>query len=168
MASAPARAFVGVGANLGDAAATVRAALDALARLDRTRVVACSSLYRSAPVEAEGPDFVNAVAELRTTLAPLALLHRLQRIEHDFGRVRSVRNAARTLDLDLLLHDEQVLATAELTLPHPRAHLRAFVLLPLAEIDSALSLPGLGPIAPWLQRIAGQRIERLPGPFDLP
>ena len=97
------RAFVGVGANLGDALATVRAALRALGRLPDTHLVACSSLYRSAPVEAAGPDFVNAVAELRTTLPALALLHRLQAIEHDFGRVRSVRNAPRTLDLDLLL-----------------------------------------------------------------
>ena len=99
---APVRAFVGVGANLGDALATVRAALQALGGLPDTRVVARSSLYRSAPVEAAGPDFVNAVAELRTTLPALALLHRLQAIEHDFGRVRSVRNAPRTLDLDLL------------------------------------------------------------------
>jgi 2-amino-4-hydroxy-6-hydroxymethyldihydropteridine diphosphokinase len=164
VAPPPARAFVGVGANLGDAIATVRSALDALARLDHTRVVRCSSLYRSAPVEAEGPDFVNAVAELRTTLAPLAVLHRLQRIERDFGRARSVRNAPRTLDLDLLLYAEQVLDTEALTLPHPRAHLRAFVLWPLAEIDATLNLPGLGPIAPWLQGVADQRIERLAEP----
>jgi 2-amino-4-hydroxy-6-hydroxymethyldihydropteridine diphosphokinase len=158
----PMRAFVGVGANLGDAAATVQAALDALGRLPDTHCVASSSLYRSAPVQAQGPDFVNAVAELRTSLEPLSLLHRLQDIERDFGRTRSVRNAPRTLDLDLLLHGDLRLDTAELVLPHPRAHLRAFVLLPLAELDAALQLPGLGALGAWLVQVAGQRIERLP------
>ena len=155
------RAFVGIGANLGDAEATVRAAFEALSRLPGTRCVDRSSLYRSAPVEAAGPDFVNAVAELRTALAPLALLRELQRIEQDFGRVRSLRKAPRTLDLDLLLHGQQVLHSDELTLPHPRAHLRAFVLRPLAELDAGLSLPGAGPLQPWLRRAADQPIEIL-------
>lgn len=155
------RAFVGVGANLGDARATVRAALRALRELPDTRCIACSSLYRSAPVEAEGPDFVNAVAELHTTLPPLALLHGLQAIEQRFGRVRSLRNAPRTLDLDLLLHGDAVMHGDTLVLPHPRAHLRAFVLQPLAELDPALVLPGLGPLGPWLQHAAGQAIERI-------
>jgi 2-amino-4-hydroxy-6-hydroxymethyldihydropteridine diphosphokinase len=158
---APVRAFVGVGANLGDAQSTVRAALQALDRLPLTRRVATSSLYRSAPVEASGPDFINAVAELHTTLPALALLHRLQAIETTFGRVRSVRNAPRTLDLDLLGHGDLIAQSDELTLPHPRAHLRAFVLLPLAEINPGLSLPGWGPIGPWIERAAGQAIERL-------
>lgn len=155
------RAFVGVGANLGDAVATVRAALHLLGRLPDTQNVACSSLYRSAPLEAVGPDFINAVAELHTGLTALALLRELQAIEHDFGRVRSVRNAPRTLDLDLLLHGEQVMHSDTLTLPHPRLHQRAFVLLPLAELATALTLPGLGPLGPWLQRAADQAIERL-------
>jgi 2-amino-4-hydroxy-6-hydroxymethyldihydropteridine diphosphokinase len=156
------RAFVGVGANLGDAVATVRAALHTLGRLPDTQRVACSSLYRSAPVEAAGPDFINAVAELHTALPAQALLRELQAIEHDFGRVRSVRNAPRTLDLDLLLHGEQVMQSDTLTLPHPRLHQRAFVLLPLAELAPALKLPGLGPLGPWLQGAADQAIERLP------
>ena len=156
-----ARAFVGVGANLCDAMATVRVALQALRELPDTRCIACSSLYRSAPVEAEGPDFVNAVAELRTTLPPPALLQRLQAIEQDFGRVRSVRNAPRTLDLDLLLYGDTVMHGDELTLPHPRLHLRAFVLRPLVELDPALALPGIGPLEPWLQRAADQPIERI-------
>jgi 2-amino-4-hydroxy-6-hydroxymethyldihydropteridine diphosphokinase len=156
-----ARVFVGVGANLGDAEATVRAALRALHGLPGTRCVACSSLYRSAPVDATGPDFVNAVAELRSRRAPLALLHALQRIEQRFGRTRGLRNAPRTLDLDLLLHGTCRLDSEALTLPHPRAHLRAFVLRPLAEIDAALVLPGIGPLAPWLQRAAGQAIVRI-------
>jgi 2-amino-4-hydroxy-6-hydroxymethyldihydropteridine diphosphokinase len=158
----PVQAFVGVGANLGDAQAAVRAALQALGRLPDTRHVASSSLYRSAPVEATGPDFINAVAELCSTLPPLALLRELQAIEQAFGRVRSARNASRTLDLDLLLHGDHVMHSDALTLPHPRLHLRAFVLLPLAELSPALSLPGLGPLEPWLQRAADQAIERLP------
>ncbi len=159
--TAPVRAFVGVGANLGDALATVRAALQALGRLPDTRLVACSSLYRSAPVEASGPDFINAVAELLTTLPALALLHRLQAIEQEFGRLRSVRNAPRTLDLDLLLYGERVLQQRRADPAAPAAHLRAFVLLPLAEIDPRLSLPGLGPIAPWLARAADQAIDKV-------
>jgi len=156
------RAFVGVGANLGDAQATVRAALQALGRLPGTRCMATSSLYRSAPVEASGPDFINAVAELSSTLPPLTLLRELQAIEQAFGRVRSVRNAPRTLDLDLLLYGQQVMHGDTLTLPHPRLHLRAFVLRPLAELDPALLLPGLGALGPWLQRVSDQAIERLP------
>ena len=157
----PVRAFVGVGANLGDAQATVRAALQALGRLPETRCIAASSLYRSAPVDASGPDFINAVAELHSTLPALMMLRELQAIEHAFGRVRSARNAARTLDLDLLLYGGQLMHSDVLTLPHPRLHLRAFVLLPLAELDPALSLPGLGALGPWLQRASDQAIERL-------
>ncbi len=159
--AAPGRAFVGVGANLGDARATVRAALLALGRLSGTQCIATSSLYRSAPVEATGPDFINAVAELHSTLPALALLRELQAIEQAFGRERSVRNAPRTLDLDLLLYGEQVTNSDALTLPHPRLQLRAFVLRPLAELDPALLLPGLGGLGPWLQRAADQTIERL-------
>jgi 2-amino-4-hydroxy-6-hydroxymethyldihydropteridine diphosphokinase len=161
MAAQTARAFVGVGANLGDAAATVRAALQALAWLPDTRLAAASSLYSSAPVDAAGPDFINAVAELHTELAPLPLLQQLQRIEQAYGRVRSQRNAPRTLDLDLLLHGTLVLDTAVLVLPHPRLHQRAFVLEPLAELDAALQVPGLGPLAAWRQRAGAQPIERI-------
>jgi 2-amino-4-hydroxy-6-hydroxymethyldihydropteridine diphosphokinase len=161
MTAAAVRAFVGVGANLGAAAATVRSACQALGELPDTRLIACSSLYRSAPLQACGPDFVNAVVELQTTLPALQLLHLLQRIEKSFGRVRSVRNEPRTLDLDLLLHGELVLHGDELELPHPRAHLRAFVLLPLAELDATLCLPRRGPIGPWLRRTADQQIERM-------
>lgn len=155
------RAFVGVGANLGDAPATVRAALQALQRLPQSRWVASSSLYRSAPLDAPGPDFVNAVVELRTELGPQALLQRLQAIEQRFGRVRGARNAPRTLDLDLLLYGELCIDEPALTLPHPRAHLRGFVLRPLAELDPQLSLPGLGAIAIWLQRAADQPVHRM-------
>jgi 2-amino-4-hydroxy-6-hydroxymethyldihydropteridine diphosphokinase len=155
-------AYVALGANLGDARAAVEAAMTAIAGLPGSEVRARSSLYRTAPLDAGGPDYINAVVELHTTLQPLDLLHLLQSIEQAHGRERSVRNAPRTLDLDLLLWDEVVMQTAELTLPHPRLHLRAFVLWPLSEIAPALRLPGLGPLPPWLERAADQRIERLP------
>ena len=154
-------AYVALGANLGDARAAVEAAMAAIAGLPGTELRARSSLYRTAPLDAGGPDYVNAVVELHTTLQPLELLHRLQAIEQLHGRERSVRNAPRTLDLDLLLWDERVMQTVELTLPHPRLHLRAFVLLPLSEIAPALSLPGLGPLGHWLEQAGDQRIEKL-------
>ena len=155
------RAFVGLGANLGDAAATLQAAFDALAALPQTTLVACSALYRSAPVDAHGPDFINAVAELRSALHPHALLASLLAIEQQQGRERPYRNAPRTLDLDLLLVDDLVIDTPALQLPHPRLQQRAFVLLPLHELAPDLLLPGLGSLVPWLQATAGQAIKRL-------
>jgi 2-amino-4-hydroxy-6-hydroxymethyldihydropteridine diphosphokinase len=149
------RAFVAIGANLGDARDTVLRAMDDLDRLPRTRVSARSSLYRSAPVDAGGPDFVNAVVALETGLDPHALLAELQRLEAGAGRERPYRNAPRTLDLDLLRHGDAVLDTPQLSLPHPRLAERAFVLLPLAEIapEQVTSLQ--------LAQVADQRIERL-------
>ncbi|MFO1338948.1 MAG: 2-amino-4-hydroxy-6-hydroxymethyldihydropteridine diphosphokinase [Burkholderiaceae bacterium] len=155
------RAYVGLGANLGDAHAQVEAALGALAALPGSRLLARSSLYRTAPVDAGGPDYVNAVALLETALAPLDLLHALQAVEQRFGRERPYPNAPRTLDLDLLLHGDTRLASAELTLPHPRLHQRAFVLQPLAELAPGLVLPGLGPLADWLPAVAGQAVRRI-------
>jgi 2-amino-4-hydroxy-6-hydroxymethyldihydropteridine diphosphokinase len=160
------RVFVGLGANLGADLAALRAtlqqALDALAALPGTRVVAVSSFWRSAPVDASGPDYLNAVAELLTTLEPLPLLHALQRVEAAHGRERPYRNAPRTLDLDLLLHGQRVIEGTELTLPHPRLHQRAFVLLPLAELAPDLVHPLLGALAPWRAQVASQRLHRLP------
>ena len=156
------RAFVGLGANLGDPQAALSDALQRIGRLPGTRLVAQSRRYRSAPLEAEGPDFINAVAELQTTLEPLELLRELQAIERHHGRQRPFRNAPRTLDLDLLLHGDRMLTSDVLTLPHPRMHLRAFVLLPLAELDPAIVAPGLGPLANWTGRCGDQRIEVLP------
>jgi 2-amino-4-hydroxy-6-hydroxymethyldihydropteridine diphosphokinase len=156
------RAFVGLGANLGEPRQALEEAMLEIAALPGTELVARSPLYRSTPVDAGGPDYVNAVAELRTGLGPVDLLRRLLAIEQLHGRRRSVRNAPRTLDLDLLLYEGVTLQTAELTLPHPRLHLRAFVLRPLADIAPALELPALGALAPWLAQVAGQSIERLP------
>ena len=159
--AAPRRAFVGLGANLGDAAGTVRQALSELAALPGVTRCRASSLYRTAPVDAQGPDFVNAVAELHTTLEPHALLAALQSIEQRHGRARPYRNAPRTLDLDLLLLDDLRLDTPDLTLPHPRLHQRAFVLQPLAELAPTLRVPGLGAVAGLLAHCADQPIERL-------
>ncbi|MDX9706640.1 MAG: 2-amino-4-hydroxy-6-hydroxymethyldihydropteridine diphosphokinase [Azospira sp.] len=155
-------AFVALGANLADPVAQVRAALAALDRLPQTRLVAASSLYRTAPIGLAGqPDFINAVAALDTALAPTALLDALLAIETDFGRVRTGKNGPRTLDLDLLLHGETRGDTPRLTLPHPRLHLRAFVIAPLAEIAPDCRIPGRGSVAAWLPAVAMQRIERL-------
>jgi 2-amino-4-hydroxy-6-hydroxymethyldihydropteridine diphosphokinase len=137
-------------------------AFAALARLPSTRLMARSSLYRTAPVgKLDQPDFVNAVARLETALAPEALLQALLAIEGSQGRVRGERNAPRTLDLDLLLYDDLVLDRPGLTLPHPRLHERAFVLVPLAELDPALRVPGRGPLRALLAQVAGQRVTRM-------
>ena len=126
--------FVGLGANLGDRQAALRAALAAIGQLPGTRVLRVSPLYGSAPVDAGGPDYLNAVAEIATTLAPQALLQALQAIEHSAGRERPYRNAPRTLDLDILWFGRQVIDTPLLTVPHPRIAERAFVLRPLADL----------------------------------
>ncbi len=156
-------AYVALGANLDDPQSTVRAALIALAQLPATRVTASSSLYRTAPIGLAGqPDFINAVAALETDLEPEALLDALFAVEHEFGRVRIEKNGPRTLDLDLLLYDAVECDTARLHLPHPRLHLRAFVVVPLAEIAPGCYVPGRGALSAWLPAVANQRIERLP------
>ena len=155
-------AYVALGANLGDPAATVLAAFAALANLPESRVTHGSSLYRTAPVGlTDQPEFVNAVAQMETTLAPEALLEALFDIEERFGRVRAEKNGPRTLDLDLLLYNDQFIDLPSLTLPHPRLHLRAFVLQPLAEIAPQLVIPGRGTVAAWLPAVANQGIVRL-------
>ena len=134
MSVQPVMACVALGANLGDAVAAVQQALHQVAALPDTQLVKASSLYRSAPYEAQGPDFINAVALVQTQLSPLALLHALQAIELQSGRERPYKNAPRTLDLDVIFYGDVTLDTPELTLPHPRWLERAFVLLPLAEV----------------------------------
>jgi 2-amino-4-hydroxy-6-hydroxymethyldihydropteridine diphosphokinase len=155
-------AYIGLGANLGDARGALHAAFVALAALPATELLRHSSIYRSAPIDSSGPDYLNAVAELRTALEPLALLYRLQAIERAQGRERPYRNAPRTLDLDLLLHGQTLIDSPELTLPHPRAHERAFVLQPLAELAPDLIIPGRGKACELLAAVADQSIERLP------
>jgi 2-amino-4-hydroxy-6-hydroxymethyldihydropteridine diphosphokinase len=155
------RAYIGLGANLGDARATLDDACAEVAALAQTRWVMRSAWYRSAPIDARGPDFVNAVAAVDTALDAHALLHELQRIEQAHGRQRPYRHAPRTLDLDLLLYGNAVIADAELQVPHPRLHERAFVLLPLAEIAPMLHVPGRGLVRDLLAAVAAQRIDRL-------
>jgi len=159
------RAYIALGANLGNPVATINDAVDALVCLRGSVFAAVSSLYRTAPVGLKHqPDFINAVVAVRTRLVPRELLDELFAIEARFGRIRdpgSDRNAPRTLDLDLLLHGDAVLDEPSLTLPHPRMHERAFVLAPLAEIDPALVIPGHGAVAELLARCADQRIHRL-------
>jgi len=154
------RAYIGLGANLGDPVSAIAKALDALRRLPGVALVACSSLYRTAPVDASGPDYLNAVAAIDVDLAPLDLLAHLQKIETQAGRRRSYRNAPRELDLDLLLYGDQVLEGPALTVPHPRLHCRAFVLVPLLELAPGLRLPERGALAECLPGVADQAIER--------
>ena len=157
------QAFVALGANLEDPLAQVRAAGEALASVPESRVLCLSSLYRTAPVGIRGqPDFINAVAILVTELAPLRLLDALFSVERRFGRRREFHQAPRTLDLDLLLYDQLVVDSPRLSLPHPRMHLRAFVIAPLLEIAPHCQIPGRGSAAAWLPAVSMQRIERLP------
>ena len=155
-------AYIALGANLGDPVATVCRAFAALAELPQTTLAAMSPLYRTAPVGiTDQPEFINAAARLETDLAPEALLDALLAIEQAFGRVRGERNGPRTLDLDILLYGEAVIDTPRLSLPHPRLHLRAFVLCPLADLAPDLRLPGRGSVAAWLPAVANQGAERL-------
>lgn len=155
-------AYVALGANLGDAEGNLRAAVRALATTPGLALLKTSSFYRTAPVGLrQQPDFINAAAALHSELDARALLDVLFDIEQRFGRQRSIPNAPRTLDLDLLLYGDAVSADSALTLPHPRMHERAFVLAPLAEIAPELVVPGRGRVAELLARCADQRIERL-------
>jgi 2-amino-4-hydroxy-6-hydroxymethyldihydropteridine diphosphokinase len=155
-------AYIGLGANLAEPRAQLAAAFDELDRLPLTRVVARSSLYRSAPLGyAAQPDFVNAVARVETGLPPERLLAALHEIETRHGRERSFPNAPRTLDLDLLLYGDRSIERTGLVLPHPRMHERAFVLAPLVELDPEAEIPGRGRAVEWLARCAEQRIERI-------
>lgn len=155
-------AFVGLGSNLADPLVQVSGALEALGSLPQTRLLRCSSLYRSAPVGyLEQPDFINAVAQLETGLSPRALLDALLALEHEHGRTREFCNAPRTLDLDVLLYDDLQHHEHGLTIPHPQMHLRAFVLQPLLEIAPDCVIPGVGAAAEAARQCAGQTLERL-------
>ncbi len=160
-AARPVQAFVGVGANLGDRAATVEAACRDIAALPGVRLVSMSSLYVSAPLAAVGDDFFNAVVQVATTLDPHELLGCLQSIETNHGRERPFRNAPRTLDLDLLLYGDRTIDTPSLVVPHPRMAERAFVLIPLAEIAPCTVVPGAGAVEALAARVRMQRIAKL-------
>ena len=154
-AASTVKAWLALGANLGDAQATIRQAIAAVQNWPHTRLLKASSLYRTAPVDADGPDYINAVVEVQTGLSPLELLHHCQLQEQAAGRQRPYRNAPRTLDMDLVLYADQRVDLPELSVPHPRMWQRAFVLLPLAEIaPEKVSRQ-------QLQTVLEQRIERL-------
>ena len=162
--SEKADAFIGLGSNLGDRESHVETAIREIATLPGTSLVSRSSLYESSPLDACGGDYLNAVARVRTSLGAMELLAALQSIEASHGRERPYRNAPRSLDLDLLLHGDAQRATPELTLPHPRLHERAFVLLPLAEIAPGLRIAGRGDLAELLRGLGGQRVARWRAP----
>jgi 2-amino-4-hydroxy-6-hydroxymethyldihydropteridine diphosphokinase len=155
-------AYVGMGANLGDARRALEKATVAMDHIPGVRVERLSSFYRTAPIgNADQPPFINAVAELDTDLPPETLLQELLAIETVTGRVRSFANAPRTLDLDLLLYDDRVIDTPSLKVPHPRMHERRFVLEPLLELAPDVVIPGRGAAAPMLAKVRGQAIARL-------
>lgn len=158
----PHTAFIGLGSNLEDPRGQLQRAFAEIDRLPDTRLVACSSLYRSAPLGyADQPEFVNAVAKIETALAPQALLRALLQIEHEHGRERTFRNAPRTLDLDVLLYGDAQMHEHGLTIPHPQMHLRAFVLEPLLEIAPDAVIPGVGRAQAALENCREQALEKL-------
>ena len=155
-------AFIGLGSNLEDPHRQLQHAFIELEGLPGTRLVASSSLYRSAPLGVlDQPDFVNAVAKIATNLTPQALLQALLHIEHQHGRERTFRNAPRTLDLDVLLYDEVQLHEHGLTIPHPQMHRRAFVLQPLLEIAPDVNIPGVGQAVLALAGCRDQILDRI-------
>ncbi len=148
-------AFVALGANLGNPSTAIQAALKNIQLLTGVSSVRCSSLYASSPIDSDGPDYVNAVAEIQTLLTAPALLVALQGIENEAGRERPYRNAPRLLDLDILIYGHATVSSALLQVPHPRMFERAFVLIPLEEIS-----PGRVSVA-QLRTVSGQAITRL-------
>ena len=156
-------AWVGLGGNLGDPAAALQDALDALDRIFGVELTAVSSVYQSAPVGLSAqPDFLNAVARIDTSLEPDELLEQLLRIETEQGRVRvGERFGPRLIDLDLLLYNETVLQSEGLTLPHPRMLERRFVLEPLAELEGNMGLPGGHRLCDCLKACSDQRLDKI-------
>ena len=153
--------FIALGSNLEDPVFQVRKALDEIAMLPENNLLACSSLYRSAPIgKCDQPDFINAVVQIETTLSPHNLLKALLQIEQNHGRIRGLPNDPRTLDLDILMYDKLECNKHNLILPHPRMHQRAFVLKPLMEISKDCFIPGRGTVAELLSACAEQRLER--------
>jgi 2-amino-4-hydroxy-6-hydroxymethyldihydropteridine diphosphokinase len=157
-------AYIGLGGNLDDPFRAIQGAFVQLQASPQITAAKLSTCFRTAPVESSGPDFCNAVAEIKTDLSPDALLSRLLEIEQLFGRKRSVRNAPRTLDLDLIAYGDTVCTSPEMTVPHPRAHLRAFVLLPLCELNPDVLIgpdtaDGLKPASYWKSQLPAAQIN---------
>jgi 2-amino-4-hydroxy-6-hydroxymethyldihydropteridine diphosphokinase len=154
-------AYIGIGANLGDARANVADALGRLASLPASRLLRQSAQYRSAPIDSSGDDYINAVACIDTGLSAPDLLAALHAIELAHGRERPYRNAPRTLDLDLLLYGDERIDLPTLQVPHPRMAERAFVLAPLLEIAPDIVIPGRGPAQQFVPAVAGQGISKI-------
>jgi 2-amino-4-hydroxy-6-hydroxymethyldihydropteridine diphosphokinase len=148
------RAYIGLGANIGNPQASIHRAVELISETPQVRLVALSTLRETEPVGfVDQPRFLNGVAAVDTELSAIVLLDRLLEIEQELGRKRSTRNGPRTIDLDLLLYDQVQLQLPGLELPHPRLHLRCFALIPLAELDEDLEIPGRGPIQLLLRRL---------------
>ena len=154
-------AYIGIGANLGDALGTVKAVISDISKLPSTRLSGQSSLFRTAPVDAGGDDYINAVVRIETELTAQSLHAQMQALEQAAGRERPYRNAPRTLDLDLLLYGAERIASEHLIVPHPRMTQRAFVLIPLLQIDPFISIPGHGPAHLFVPMIADQAIQKI-------
>ena len=156
-------AYIGLGANQGDLVESLKAAFDSLRSLEQSELVAVSPFYKSAPVDATGPDYVNAVAKLDTALEPYGLLLHLLDIELMLGRKRrgQKKNAPRNVDLDLLLLGDMIIQSTPLTLPHPRLHQRAFVLKPLLDLAPEIRIPGQGSASDFMKAVSDQRVELL-------
>ncbi len=154
-------AYIGIGSNLGNALQNTQQAIDLLRKTPKTHMDAASSMYQTAPVEASGDDYINAVVRLKTELDPFSLLEELWRIETLFGRKRPFKNAPRTLDLDILLYDTDLIQTEHLSVPHPRMTERAFVLVPLYEIAPDLNIPEKDSLDTLIKRLVHQKINRV-------
>ena len=159
-------AYIGLGSNQGEVTEALNSAIESLRSIEQTEVVAVSPFYRSAPIDAPGPDFMNAVVKAETALEPYALLLHLLDIELMLGRKRRglKKNAPRNVDLDLLLLGDMIVQSTPLTLPHPRLHLRAFVLRPLLDLAPEIRIPGQGPAASFLDAVEDQKVEPLEAP----
>lgn len=157
----PVIAYVGIGANLGDARKSVEKAVQWMDELPRTRLTGQSSLFRTTPVDAIGDDYINAVARIETELPAEKLLEELQALEQASGRQRPFVNAPRTLDLDILLYGSNEIMTESLIVPHPRLTQRAFALIPLLQIDPLIAVPGKGLAHSFVPAVAGQVISRI-------
>lgn len=154
-------AYIGIGANLGDAHAMVEYAIAKLRSLPQTQIEQASSLFITAPIDSSGDDYINAVVAVNTELEALTLLEHLQALELSCGRERPYRNAPRTLDLDLLLYGQQIIDVPHLTVPHPRMTERAFVLIPLLQLDPFIQIPGKGAAHQFAPEVADQGIRKL-------
>ncbi|HEX2825631.1 MAG TPA: 2-amino-4-hydroxy-6-hydroxymethyldihydropteridine diphosphokinase [Burkholderiales bacterium] len=155
-------AYIALGSNLDDPLRQIEGGIEELAMLPDTRLGAVSSLYRTAPVGFDDqPDFINAVAMIETELGARALLDELLAIEKRYARVRGMKNGPRTLDLDIVLYGDTAQSGEALTIPHPRMHERAFVLVPLAEIAPDAVVPGLGKVRELAARVDASGVTRI-------